>query len=150
MNRQTGHDLSDTPHNKVIDGISTGFSAKRTILVVDDEELVRNFSAAVLRDFGYSVLTGSNGREAIAVFTGGPRPVEMLFTDISMPEMGGLELARCLRSIQPKLPVLFTSGDVGVHPIAEALGDGQSDFLKKPFGVDALALKVQKLFDYVN
>ena len=107
-----------------------------TLLVVEDEDSVRRLAARLLRDGGYEVLEASEGSEALRALDG--HSVDLLLTDVVMPEMSGRELAEKLRASRPHTPVLFMSGytdDVMVrHGVA---GDGLS-FLPKPFTRDSL------------
>ncbi len=114
------------------------------ILVVEDEERVRNYSVEALRELGYSVIHAHGGREALAIITGGQR-VDLLFTDVVMPEMNGRELADAARAYLPGLRVVFTSGytgDIGVGDDARA-----GAVLAKPFDVATLARRVRTALD---
>ncbi|MEG3181907.1 PAS domain-containing protein [Sphingomonas sp. LT1P40] len=121
-------------------------SIDEVILVVEDEERVRNYSVEALRELGYTVLQAPDGIEALRLLDRGQR-VSLLFTDVVMPEMTGDELARVARSRQPGLKILFTSGYTPDEAaIAERL-DATGALLPKPFGVDALAEKVRAALD---
>jgi len=82
----------------------------RHILVVDDESAVLNLLTALLKTRGYKTLAATNGREALALFKEHEDDVNLLITDVVMPEMDGIELAVQIRSLRPKVPVLFVSG----------------------------------------
>ena len=82
----------------------------RHILVVDDESAVLNLLTALLKTRGYKTLAATNGREALALFKEHEDDVNLLITDVVMPEMNGIELAVQVRSLRPNLPVLFVSG----------------------------------------
>ena len=82
----------------------------RHILVVDDESAVLNLLTALLKTRGYKTLAATNGREALALFKEHEDDVNLLITDVVMPEMDGIELAVQIRSLRPKLPALFVSG----------------------------------------
>jgi len=82
----------------------------RHILVVDDESAVLNLLTALLKTRGYKTLAATNGREALALFKEHEDDVNLLITDVVMPEMDGIGLAVQIRSLRPKLPVLFVSG----------------------------------------
>ncbi len=113
----------------------------QTILVVEDELPVRAIMRSILQRLKYTVLEAANGAEAMRILlTPGGRPVELLMTDLIMPEMGGKELARRTRSAFPDTAIIFTSG----YPIAsnEELLPG-TRFLQKPFSPKALAEAVR-------
>jgi PAS domain S-box-containing protein len=109
----------------------------QTVLVVEDELPVRAIMRSILQRLKYTVLEAANGAEAMRILlTPGGKPVELLITDLVMPEMGGKELARRTRAIFPEIRIIFTSG----YPIApaEELLPG-AHFLQKPFSPKAIA-----------
>ncbi|HZZ92129.1 MAG TPA: PAS domain-containing protein [Usitatibacter sp.] len=117
-----------------------------SILLVEDDELVRMSARRHLSALGYRVLEAANGAQALALLNGGAR-VDLLFTDIVMPGMQGTELARTARSIRPGLKVLFTSGfagDAGVEDERVAL---RASFLGKPYRRPDLAIRVRDALD---
>ena len=113
------------------------------ILLVEDEAVVRKFAARLLRGAGYRVLTAGDGREALRILEAneGDRPLDLLITDLVMPGLSGLELARRVRGECPGLPVLFMSGYSEYEGApGEDLIDG--NLLPKPFTAEALLAKV--------
>src|SRR5690606_38034977 len=123
-----------------------GGSDDEIIVVVEDEERVRNFSVEALRELGYRVIHAADGREAFRLLEAG-QPVSLLFTDVVMPEMTGGELARRARLLQPGLKVLFTSGYTPDDAsMAQHLSNGER-VLPKPFGIAALATAVRAALD---
>jgi two-component system cell cycle sensor histidine kinase/response regulator CckA len=115
-----------------------------TILLVEDEESVRVFANKALEKQGYSVLEARHGRDALIRLAEHEGPVDLVITDIVMPEMGGNELARQLATERPGLPVLFMSGYTDGEIAERGLGpDGA--FLQKPFTSDVLARKVREV-----
>lgn len=128
------------------DGQLTGGSRDEVVLVVEDEERVRNYSVEALRELGYTVLHAPDGREALRLLDTG-QPVSLLFTDVVMPEMTGDELARRARLDRPALKVLFTSGYTPDEAaIAQRLSDG-GRVLPKPFGIATLASTIRAALD---
>lgn len=121
-------------------------SSSEIVLVVEDEERVRNYSVEALRELGYTVLHAPDGIEAMRLIEGG-QPVSLLFTDVVMPEMTGDELARHARLRRPELKVLFTSGYTPDEAaIAQRLSDG-GQLLQKPFGIATLAATIRAALD---
>lgn len=110
-------------------------SKSRRILVVDDEQEVREILAETLEDFGYAVLTAASGEEALPVLVR-DRRVAMVITDVRMPGMSGLELADEIRRRWPAVKVVLISGYF--LPQAEP-----KRFLKKPFHMKELASLVR-------
>jgi DNA-binding NtrC family response regulator len=119
-----------------------GHDRKPTILIVEDEILIRLASADYLRNGGYRVLEASNAIEAQSVFAVG-EPIELVFSDVSMPgTMSGIALARWVQHQFPDVKVLLTAGESGTEE-ASALSDGP--FLRKPYSHDILLAKVRHL-----
>jgi CheY-like chemotaxis protein len=102
-----------------------------TILVVDDEPAVLEYAAEVLEECGYSVLKTADGANALVLLRSN-RQIDLLFTDLVMPEIDGIELVRRAREELPELKVLFTSG-------YSAHGLPKGPVLKKPYGPRQLA-----------
>jgi CheY-like chemotaxis protein len=120
------------------------------LLVVDDEESVRDMVAQVLRRQGYTVLEAENGGEALKVaeeIAQNRITLDLLFTDMVMPIMGGRELSYRLKASQSVVRVLYTSGyaDTGAVNYGPLQADAQ--FILKPFTPDALARKVRDVLD---
>ncbi len=111
------------------------------VLVVEDEERVRNFSLEALRELGYQVVGARDGPEALRLIDTGLR-VSLLFSDVVMPEMTGRELAEHARARVPGLKVLLTSGYA-----PETARMGSETILAKPFDLDRLAAAVRTTLD---
>ena len=117
-----------------------GQRATRTVLLVEDQESVALAVRRILSRQGYSVLTASDGSEALKLMQASAAPFDVVVTDLTMPKMGGLELIRRLSELAPDLPIVYMSG----------YADGEMDldlaqhtFLQKPFTIDALAAAVR-------
>jgi len=117
-----------------------------TILLVDDEDGVRNLMVAVLQTNGYEVLEANNGANALAVYEKNAHKIDIVLTDIVMPQMNGIELGRALRTRAPGLKILYISG-YRENPLLAHLGDNPRDFLQKPFTPDVLLGKVRDVLD---
>jgi CheY-like chemotaxis protein len=115
--------------------------------VVEDEDVVRAMACRGLRDHGYTVLEARNGAEAIALVQGNPATIDLVVSDVVMPELGGRELAARLASLDPALPVLYMSGYTGEDVIQRGLMDPGAPFQAKPFTPDGLARTVRELLD---
>jgi CheY-like chemotaxis protein len=113
------------------------------ILLVEDDLAVRTVAARILRRDGYEVAEASTGREAIDVFSKLERPVDLILTDLVLPELGGRALISALAERGPVPPVIFMSGysaeATGATPVR---GPGEQ-FLEKPFTADALLARVR-------
>lgn len=115
--------------------------AGELILVVDDESSVRELITAVLSRCGYRVLVAAHGIEAMALYTPRATEIALVITDLSMPEMGGGDLATALSRLNPGVRVLFISGAGGAPGVQDNVPPG-SRILTKPFAVEKLAAAV--------
>ena len=119
-----------------------------TILVVEDEESVRNIILTILENCGYSVFEAKNGYEALqlSIFLK-ERPIDILITDVVMPGVSGLEIAEQLSAQRPDMKVLYISGYTDDAVINHGLLKDEINFLQKPFTPKSLARKVRELLD---
>jgi signal transduction histidine kinase len=118
-----------------------------TVLLVEDEDLVRNFVSTVLREKGYRVLEAHHGTEALRIAIQHAGPIQLLLTDLVMPQMSGKMLAQKLASLRPGIRVLLMSGyseNVSLHQGTLEKG---IPFIEKPFSVDNLARKVREVLE---
>jgi two-component system cell cycle sensor histidine kinase/response regulator CckA len=118
-----------------------------TVLLVEDEEPVREVAALMLLSLGYRVLKASNGEEALRVVEAGRERVDLLMTDVVMPDMGGRDLADALQTRLPGLKVLFQSGYTGDTVIRQGILHTDVAFLQKPFTLEALSRKLREVLD---
>jgi CheY-like chemotaxis protein len=93
------------------------------------------------------VLEARHGNDALRQLELRPSGVDLVITDVVMPEMGGRELGRRLKSLRPSMPVLFMSGYTGADVIQRGLMDADAPFQQKPFAPDGLARKVREMLD---
>jgi CheY-like chemotaxis protein len=109
-----------------------------TILVVEDDELVRDLVVEIMTDLGYRVFHAADGSQALDVIRRGDS-IDLLFTDVSLPSrIGGIELARAARELQPDIKVLLTTGDAKLAAIAD-----EFPAVAKPYRRAELALRVR-------
>jgi CheY-like chemotaxis protein len=121
------------------------FRGSETILLVEDEESLRNTLGKVLRRAGYQVLVAADGEQAIEMDLQTRPPAQMLLTDIVMPGLSGPELARYLLEVHPDLKVLYMSGyptAAGAVPLLS-----RDSFMQKPFTAERLLRRVREVFD---
>ncbi|MBV9240834.1 MAG: PAS domain S-box protein [Acidobacteria bacterium] len=118
-----------------------------TILLVEDEDLVRSLSRQVLEACGYQVIEARDGLEALEFLETEIGTVDLLITDVIMPRMGGRELAEKLRSSNSDLPILFASGYTDEAVVRHGVLDNNLNFIQKPFTLDDVARKVRDLLD---
>jgi len=118
-----------------------------TILVVEDEPVVRRLARMALEEVGYSVVEASDGGDALALLRRDGSAVQLVLSDVVMPGMGGQELARILRDHRPELPLLFMSGYQGEDVTDRGLLEPGAAFIQKPFAPHELARRVRALLD---
>jgi CheY-like chemotaxis protein len=118
-----------------------------TVLVVEDEEGVRELMEAWLGTHGYRVLTASNGVEALRTCEEFDGPIDLVVADMVMPAMGGPALVRKLKPVRPDLKVMFISGYADATPGDRDVLDEPTMFLQKPFALAALIDKVREALD---
>ena len=117
-------------------------TGRETILVVEDDPLVRTLAIRVLKSCGYSVMSADSPRQALLVAS--ERPVDLLLTDVVMPERSGRDLAVELRRHIPGLRVLYMSGYTSDEVVARGVHEASADFLQKPFTPAILARRVRE------
>jgi PAS domain S-box-containing protein len=118
-----------------------------TILLVEDDKLVRGLSRSVLADSGYTVLEAVDGADAMRVCAAFPGKIHLMVTDVVMPGMSGRELADRLVAERPGLRILYVSGYTSDKVIARGVVEGDTDLLRKPFRSVELARKVRTILD---
>ncbi|CDM65019.1 PAS domain S-box protein [Pyrinomonas methylaliphatogenes] len=118
-----------------------------TILLVEDEESVRRMARATLEEFGYVVLEASNPRQALRICREHRGTIDLMLTDIVMPQMSGHELSLQAKALRPRMRILFTSGYMDDENLRRDLLSEDKPFLEKPFAPDALVRKVRETLD---
>ena len=131
-------DQDDTPAPQ-IEAVTTD----AYILLVEDEDMVRELAAEMLSSLGYRVLQARNGLDALDVVAGQEQEIDLLLTDVVMPKMGGEKLYMELRLRNPTLRVLYSSGYTESAVIHSGVKEGEVPFVHKPYTFDDLALAVQ-------
>jgi CheY-like chemotaxis protein len=118
-----------------------------TVLVVEDEDVVRALACRGLREHGYRVLEAKHGREALEHVRRGSPPIDLVISDVVMPELNGRELGARLAELRPALPILYMSGYTGDDVIQRGLLEPGVPFQQKPFTPEGLARKVREMLD---
>ncbi|HMG76583.1 MAG TPA: PAS domain S-box protein [Pyrinomonadaceae bacterium] len=118
-----------------------------TILLVEDEDVVRGLATKILEQSGYRVLAAARGKEAIRLGQECAEPIHLLLTDVVMPETSGKEVADCLRELLPGLRVVFMSGYTDEAIVHHGVLDSNVEFIQKPFTPNALVRKVREVLD---
>ena len=118
-----------------------------TVLLVEDQETVRGLVRQILTRRGCDVREAVDGQQALEVFEGIAEEVDLVITDVVMPNMGGAEFVAQARERRPGLRALFISGYATVDALPGYHDDPRTDFLQKPFTLADLRSKVQSLID---
>jgi PAS domain S-box-containing protein len=118
-----------------------------TVLVVEDEEMVRSLVVTILKRRGYTVLVASDGEEARHVSEKHPDPIHLLLTDVVMPGASGKKVATALTADRPEVKVLFMSGYTDDTIVHHGVLDEGTNFITKPFTPTSLARKVREVLD---
>jgi PAS domain S-box-containing protein len=126
------------------------FRGTETVLLAEDEEMVRKLSARVLEMYGYQVLEAANGGTAFLICERHQGNIDLLLTDVIMPEMSGRELANRLNELRPEMKVLFMSGYTDDAIVHQGVLDEDENFIQKPFTPNALGQKVREVLDKSN
>jgi len=121
-------------------------SQSETILVVEDDQRVRAFSTEALRELGYSVISAVNGPDALRQIDAGAK-IDLLFTDMVMPEMNGRQLAEAALARLPRLKVVFTTGYAPNAAVHSGVLEPNAAYLHKPSTLDQLAAKIRATLD---
>ena len=111
-----------------------------TVLVVDDEPVIRSMMTEVLQQEGHSVFTADSGAQALSLFRSHSREIDLLISDIVMPETDGPALASKMQAERPGLPVLLISGCYDTKQLNSSF-----EFLPKPFSISDLLKRVRSL-----
>jgi two-component system NtrC family response regulator len=120
-------------------------SDSKTVLLIDDDDSLRRVVEYNLREEGYRVLTAGDGATGLQAFQG--ETVDLVLTDVRMPEMDGLELLTRLKAMQPDLPVVMLTAHGTIDSAVEAMKLGASDYLRKPFNREQLKAAVRKALE---
>jgi len=125
----------------------TRLKGRETVMVVEDDNTLREVIARGLKKFGYVVLTAANGGEALLLCEKRKGPIHLLLTDVVLPQMGGRELAERLLSVRPDLKVLYMSGYTENAIVHHGILNEDVGFLQKPFKVNVMVQKIREALD---
>ncbi len=112
------------------------------IMIVDDEPMLRELVADVLKEQGYTILVASNGKEAVELYEEAKEKIDLVILDMIMPEMDGQATFRALRTLSPNLKVLISSGFSQDNAVQRLLSDGAAGFVGKPYQTEDLVKAV--------
>ena len=137
--------LEDVSESSGGDPPSARRSGGETILVVEDEQAVRELTVRILEQLGYTILTASSGAEAIEISQAHAGHIDLLLTDVVMPNMSGRQLADRIQAARPKTKAMFLSGYTENTVVHHGVLDAGVDFLPKPFSRENLSRKLREV-----
>ena len=118
---------------------------KKTVLVVDDEELVREVEATLLQIIGYNTLMACNSREACQLFKDKYKQIDLVILDMIMPDENGATTYKRLKQINPDVKVLISTGYMKDVKVDEILNDSPNQLIMKPFKLGELTSKIDSI-----
>ncbi len=139
-------EVADQPVERRDAGVPADPRGREIVLLVEDEGGVRELAARSLRSRGYTVLTATDGADALRLIDGHVRP-DLLLTDVVMPRLSGPDLVAALRGRYPSMKVLFMSGYTDDAMVRRGIGEAGAAFLQKPYTPQVLAQKVREVLD---
>jgi len=139
---RVSQDAQPAQHDETPETLARGSG---TVLVVEDEDAVRRFVSSVLSESGYTVLECASPREAVSLVEGHEGRIDLLITDVVMPDMNGQALADEVRRQRPSMPVIFISGYTGNGLAQRGLLKEDVKLLTKPFGAPQLSDAVREM-----
>ena len=129
------------------DNLSLAPRGSETILLVEDEDMVRELSKEILQEYGYAVITAPNGQEGLRICNEFEGNIDLMITDVVMPQMSGRQLAESIGVVRPDTRVLYMSGFTDDAVVRHGVLDDGVCFIQKPFSPDALAAKAREVLD---
>ena len=132
--------------SKIDSGVIDGGS--ETILVVEDEDLLRNIVTSVLEAKGYNVIIAKDGYEAVKIYEERNNDINLVFTDIGLPKMSGIEEFWALKKINSKVKVLLASGFLDPQNKSDLFIAGAKGFIQKPYNSDEVLKNIREILDY--
>jgi signal transduction histidine kinase/CheY-like chemotaxis protein len=125
-------------------GFDNNWKGSGTVLLVDDEETVRDIGKDMLQEFGFTTITANDGREAVEIFKTTP-DISFVILDLTMPHMDGEQCFRELRQLKPGVKVIMSSGFSEHEVTQKFMGKGLAGFIQKPYKLSALKEAIQKI-----
>jgi DNA-binding NtrC family response regulator len=113
-----------------------------TVLIIDDEEVVRSLAERALKNYGYTVLLAKDGEQGLKLFRESADSIRCILLDLTMPSMNGEETLHRLRGIRTDIPVILSSGFDEIEVVSRFEGQGLAGFLQKPYKSTMLVEKV--------
>jgi CheY-like chemotaxis protein len=139
--------VGDRPLPQVVPRLRVRSRGTETILLVEDEAALRRIVGEMLARLGYTIVEAPDSRSAEKLAADYGKPIQLLLTDVVMPDLGGRELALRLKAVRRELKVLFMSGYADDTIVQQGVLETGAAYLQKPFTPDALASKIREVLD---
>jgi two-component system, cell cycle sensor histidine kinase and response regulator CckA len=143
--RRTETVMKPEPQKTMV--FQTRLRGTETVLLVEDSDVVREISREILKDWGYTVLEADNGKSALEIFLSFQDSIELLITDVIMPDINGKALYDKLKALNPNLKVLYISGYTADIIDRHGVLDAGVKFIQKPFSIQGFTAKVREALD---
>lgn len=119
---------------------------QKTVLIVDDEEVILDIVKNIMEKWGYTVLLANNGKEAVRVYQKSKDHIDLVILDMILHDIGGDEIYIRMKAINPEVKVLLASGYGIDSKVEKILASGATNFIQKPFNIMHLSEKVKEVF----
>jgi CheY-like chemotaxis protein len=127
--------------------INSSSEQVKTILLIDDEDIVINISEMMLKRLGYRVLKAHSGYEGLKLFEKNKSKIDLIISDLEMPKMNGNEVMDKLREIDPQIKVMLSSGALTDADEKNVMNKGFNGFIKKPYNMNTLCEKMAEIIN---
>jgi signal transduction histidine kinase/CheY-like chemotaxis protein len=134
-------------HEEIVEMKQPVASGRETVLLVEDEPMVRALAREVLEQYGYTVICAADGQEGLDICKAFAGRIDLIITDVVMPRMSGREMAESVVSVRPDARILYMSGFTDDAIVRHGMLDEDFPFIQKPFSPEALASKARELLD---
>jgi CheY-like chemotaxis protein len=134
-------------HTEAVSSSEPVLKGTETVLLVDDELKVLDICERFLKTLGYSVLTAKTGWEALQIYEGNKTNIDIVVIDMIMPEMNGRDLFDQLRTIDPSLRALVSTGYSVEGEVSELIRRGCKGYIQKPFSIKLLAKEIRRILN---
>jgi signal transduction histidine kinase len=136
-----------TAHEEIAEMKQPVAAGRETVLLVEDEPMVRALAREVLEQYGYTVISAADGQEGLDICKGFAGRIDLIITDVVMPRLSGRELAESVASVRPDARILYMSGFTDDAIVRHGMLDEDFPFIQKPFSPELLASKTRELLD---
>ncbi len=136
-------EIAESEKRETADAEPVIIKGEGTILIIDDEDIVRMMAESILKECGYNVISSENGREGLDIYRETKDVIDAVLLDMAMPGMSGKEVYLELKKINPEVKVLLASGFRQDHRVVEATNLGINGFIQKPYSLGELSQKIK-------